>query len=46
VPSLLRALAHFRHAHHEILISKSGIATNSKFPFKQWTQFESLERPV
>jgi uncharacterized protein (DUF58 family) len=43
VPSLLKALAHFRHAHHEILIFQLWDRDELEFPFKQWTQFESLE---
>jgi uncharacterized protein (DUF58 family) len=43
VPSLLKALAHFRHAHHEILIFQIWDRDELEFPFKQWTQFESLE---
>lgn len=44
VPSLLKALAHFRHAHHEILIFQIWDRDELDFPFKQWTQFECLER--
>ena len=33
VPELLKAMAHLRHAHHEV-----------EFPFKQWMRFESLEK--
>src|SRR5215210_4115093 len=43
VPSLLKALAHFRHAHHEILIFQIWDRDELEFPFKGWTQFESLE---
>jgi uncharacterized protein (DUF58 family) len=43
VPSLLKALAHFRHAHHEILIFQIWDRDELEFPFKSWTQFESLE---
>jgi uncharacterized protein (DUF58 family) len=44
VPSLLRALAHFRHAHHEILIFQIWHPDELAFRFKGWTQFESLEQ--
>ncbi len=44
VPSLLKALAHFRHAHHEILIFQIWDRDELEFPFKQWTQFEDMER--
>lgn len=43
VSSLLKALAHFRHAHHEILIFQIWHPDELDFPFKSWTQFESLE---
>ncbi len=43
VTSLLKALAHFRHAHHEILIFQIWDPDELEFPFKGWTQFESLE---
>ena len=44
VTHLLRALAHFRHAHHEILIFQIWDPDELDFPFKGWTQFECLER--
>jgi len=44
VTQLLRALAHFRHAHHEILIFQIWDPDELDFPFKGWTQFECLER--
>jgi uncharacterized protein (DUF58 family) len=44
VPTLLKALAHFRHAHHEILVFQIWDRDELDFPFKQWTQFECLER--
>lgn len=43
VSSLLKALAHFRHMHHEILIFQIWDWDELEFPFKNWTQFESLE---
>ena len=43
VTSLLKALAHFRHAHHEILVFQIWDRDELEFPFKGWTQFESLE---
>ena len=43
VTSLLKALAHFRHAHHEILIFQIWHPDELEFPFRSWTQFESLE---
>jgi uncharacterized protein (DUF58 family) len=44
VATLLRALAHFRHAHHEILVFQIWDRDELDFPFKSWTQFECLER--
>jgi uncharacterized protein (DUF58 family) len=44
VPKLLKALAHFRHAHHEILIFQIWHPDELEFPFKGWTEFHCLER--
>jgi hypothetical protein len=44
VNALLKALAHFRHAHHEILVFQIWDRDELEFPFKSWTQFECLER--
>jgi len=43
VPELLSALAHFRHAHHEIIIFQIFDRDELEFPFRQWTRFDSLE---
>ena len=43
VDSLLRALAHFRHANHEMLLLQIWDPDELDFPFRQWTQFASLE---
>lgn len=43
VPPLLKALAQFRHAHHEILIFQIFDPDELDFPFRGWTRFESLE---
>lgn len=43
VPELLTALAHFRHAHHEIIIFQIWDPDELEFPFRQWTRFDSLE---
>jgi len=40
---LLKALAHFRHARHEILIFQILDRDELEFPFTHWTRFESLE---
>jgi uncharacterized protein (DUF58 family) len=41
---LISALAHFRHARHEVLIFQILDPDELTFPFRQWTRFESLER--
>ncbi|MCM8535390.1 MAG: DUF58 domain-containing protein [Lentisphaeraceae bacterium] len=43
VPSLLKSLAHFRHAHHEIIIFQVWDRAELDFPFDRWTRFESME---
>jgi len=43
VKDLISALAHFRHARHEILLFQILDRDEVEFPFKQWTRFESLE---
>lgn len=40
---LMSALAHFRHAHHELIIFQLWDRAELDFPFDQWAQFESLE---
>ncbi len=44
VDRLMKSLAHFRHANHEILIFQIWDPDELDFPFRQWTQFESLEQ--
>lgn len=44
VADFLKALAHFRHARHEILVFQIWDRDELEFPFKGWTQFECLER--
>ena len=44
VNKILKALAHFRHAHHEILVFQIWDRDELEFPFKGWTQFDCLER--
>lgn len=43
VNPLLSALAHFRHAHHELILFQIWDRAELEFPFERWTQFESLE---
>lgn len=45
VPQLLSALAHFRHAHHEVVILQLWDRAELEFPFQRWVRFESLETP-
>lgn len=44
VASFLKAMAHFRHAYHEILVFQIWDRDELEFPLKGWTQFECLER--
>ena len=44
VKDLISALAHFRHARHEILLFQILDRDEVEFPFQQWTKFESLEQ--
>ena len=44
VDQLMKALAHFRHAHHEIMVFQIWDPDEIDFPFRQWTQFASLEQ--
>ena len=44
VKDLIKALAHFRHARHEIVLFQIMDRDEVEFPFKQWTRFESLEQ--
>jgi uncharacterized protein (DUF58 family) len=43
VSELMSALAHFRHARHDIIIFQIWDPDELEFPFKQWTRFDSLE---
>jgi uncharacterized protein (DUF58 family) len=43
IPKLLSALAHFRHAHHEIIIFQIWDRDELEFPFSRWSRFDSLE---
>ena len=40
---LMKSLAHFRHANHEIIIFQIWDPDELDFPFRQWTEFTSLE---
>jgi uncharacterized protein (DUF58 family) len=43
IPELMAALAHFRHAHHELIMFQIWDRAELDFPFNQWTLFECLE---
>ena len=43
VPALMKGLAHFRHAKHEVIIFQIWDRDELEFPFRQWTKFDSLE---
>jgi uncharacterized protein (DUF58 family) len=43
VGELARALRHFRHRRHEVLLFHILAPEEIDFPFKKWTQFHSLE---
>lgn len=43
VDQLMKSLAHFRHAKHEILIFQIWDRDELEFPFHQWTRFASME---
>ncbi|MBG85925.1 MAG: DUF58 domain-containing protein [Verrucomicrobiales bacterium] len=43
IRALVNALAQFRHAKHEIIVFQVMDRDELEFPFKEWTQFESLE---
>jgi uncharacterized protein (DUF58 family) len=45
VDELLGALAHFRHAKHEVILFQIWDPDELDFPFRQWTRFQSLETP-
>ena len=44
VSDFLKALAHFRHARHEIVVFQIWHPDELNFQFKGWTQFECMER--
>ena len=42
---LVRALQHFRHRRHEVILFHILAPEEIEFPFCKWTQFRDLERP-
>jgi hypothetical protein len=40
---LLRALQHFRHQRHEVILFHLLDPDEIEFPFRKWTQFRNLE---
>ena len=43
--SLLSALQHFRHRHHEVLLFQILDPDELSFPFRNWSEFRDLELP-
>jgi uncharacterized protein (DUF58 family) len=43
IAPLVRALQHFRHRRHEIILFHILAPEELEFPFKKWTQFRNLE---
>ena len=43
IDPLMRALQHFRHHRHEVLLFQILAPEEIEFPFKKWTQFRNLE---
>jgi uncharacterized protein (DUF58 family) len=44
VSRLMSALAHFRHARHELILFQIWDPDELDFPFQKWTRFDCLER--
>jgi uncharacterized protein (DUF58 family) len=42
-PALLKAMQHFRHQRHEVLLFHVLAPEEIEFPFTKWTQFRNLE---
>ena len=43
IDSVMKGLAHFRHAKHDVVIFQLWDPDELDFPFKQWTRFDCLE---
>ncbi|MCC5830879.1 MAG: DUF58 domain-containing protein [Phycisphaeraceae bacterium] len=44
VANILSALAHLRHARHEVILLQIWDRDELEFPFRQWTRFDSMEQ--
>ena len=43
VPSILKGLAHFNHAKHDVVVFQIWHRDELEFPFRAWTRFDCLE---
>jgi uncharacterized protein (DUF58 family) len=43
IDPLMKALGHFRHQRHEVLLFQVLAPEEIEFPYKKWTQFRNLE---
>ena len=43
IPSILKGLAHFNHAKHDVVIFQIWHPDELEFPFRTWTRFDCLE---
>ena len=43
IPSILKGLAHFNHAKHDVVIFQIWHPDELDFPFRSWTRFDCLE---
>ena len=44
IPSILKGLAHFNHAKHDVVIFQIWHRDELDFPFRSWTRFDCLEQ--
>ena len=44
IPSILKGLAHFNHAKHDVVIFQIWHRDELEFPFQSWTRFDCLEQ--
>ena len=45
-PALIEALHHLRHQRHEVILMQVMAHDEMEFPFRKWSLFENLEKPV